>query len=200
MSLSIERRILYRIRAKGRGWVFSARHFADFGSRSGIDLALHRLSKQGKIRRLGQGLYDYPRIHEKIGVLSPSIEAVAREIADKNNSKLKIVGSQAANALGITTQVPAKIVFLTDGPTRQIKIGNQTIQLKHASPKVMTTADNGSGVVIEALKYVGRENIDERTIRKIKGFLSEFDKKELQKNLNAVPEWMKPRLLELITD
>jgi len=180
--------------------VFSARHFADFGSRSGIDLALHRLSKQGKIRRLGQGLYDYPRIHEKIGVLSPSIEAVAREIADKNNSKLKIVGSQAANALGITTQVPAKIVFLTDGPTRQIKIGNQTIQLKHASPKVMTTADNGSGVVIEALKYVGRENIDERTIRKIKGFLSEFDKKELQKNLNAVPEWMKPRLLELITD
>src|SRR5207248_10067636 len=127
MALSIEQRMVYRIRAKGRGWVFSARHFLDFGSRKAVDLALFRLAKRADIRRLGRGIYDFPKISLTLGILSPSIDAVAREIAGKNNSKLKITGAQAANALGLTTQVPAKIVYLTDGPSRQMKLGNQTI-------------------------------------------------------------------------
>ncbi len=197
MTLSIAQRMLYRIRAKGRGWVFSARHFLDFGGRKAVDLALHRLAKQATIRRLGRGIYDYPKTSPVLGMLSPSIDAVAKEIAGKNNSNLKITGSQAANALGLTTQVPAKIVFLTDGPSRQVKIGSQTIQLKHTSPRAMATANQGSGLVIEALKYVGKDNIDKSVIETIERALSDFDKKELRKNARIAPDWMRASIVEI---
>lgn len=189
--------MLYRIRGKGRGWTFSARHFLDLGGRDAVDKALSRLAQQGLIRRIGRGIYDYARTSPTLGILSPSIDAIAREIAAKNNSKLKITGSQAANALGLTTQVPAKIVYLTDGPSRQIKIGNQTLQLKHTSPKAMATAGQGSGLVVEALKYIGKENVDQSVIEKIERALSEPGKKELRKNIVSVSDWMRPVIVEI---
>jgi len=192
MTLSIEQRMLYKIRAKGRGWVFSARHFLDFGSRRAVDLALFRLTNRGVIRRLGRGIYDYPKMSSTLGILSPSIDAVAKEIAGKNNSKLKITGAQAANALGLSTQVPARIVYLTDGPSRQMRIGKQTIMLRHTSPQTMSTAGKGSGTVIEALQYLGKENINNEIVAKIKAALSETDKKELRKDIGRVADWMRP--------
>ncbi len=198
MTLSIEQRMLYRIRAKGRGWVFSARHFLDFGSRKAVDLALFRLANRGTIRRLGRGIYDLPKVNQTLGILSPSIDGVAKEIADKNNSKLKITGAQAANALGLSTQVPARIVYLTDGPSRQLKVGKQTIVLKHASPKIMSTAGKGSGTVIQALQYIGKENVTSDVIIKIKNTLADFDKKELKKDIQTAPDWMRPMIMEII--
>jgi len=191
--------MLYRIRGKGRGWAFSARHFLDLGSRDAVDKALSRLAKKGSIRRLGNGIYDYPKISSTLGILSPSIEAVAKEIAGKNSSTLKISGAQAANALGLSTQVPARIVYLTDGPSRQLKIGNQTIILKHTSPKSMSTAGKGSGTVISALQYLGKENVTTETIRRIQGALSEADKKELGKDVEYISEWMRPIINEIVT-
>lgn len=195
--LSIESRMLYRIRAKGRGWVFSPKHFLDFGSRKAIDLALFRLLTRDEIRRLARGIYDYPKIHPQLGVLSPSIDSVAKLIAEKNNSQLKITGAEAANALGLSTQVPARIVYLTDGPSRKIKIGKQTIELRHASPKVMATAGKASGTVIQALKYIGKENVNADIVNKIKETLSDQDKRELKKDMNAAPDWMRPVISEI---
>lgn len=198
MAISIEQRMVYRIRAKGRGWVFSARHFLDFGSRKAVDLALFRLAKRGDIRRLGRGIYDYPKVSPTLGILSPSIDAVAKEIAGKNNSKLKITGAQAANALGLSTQVPARIVYLTDGPSRQMKIGNQTIVLKHTSPKTMSTAEKGSGAVIEAFQYLGKENISNEIVTKIKADLSESEKKELSQDIGRASDWMRPYINQIV--
>src|SRR5690349_11899421 len=197
MSSSIQNTMLYRIRGKGRGWAFSARHFLDLGSRDAVDKALSRLARKGSIRRLGNGIYDYPKISPRLGILSPSIEAVAKEIAGKNSSTLKITGAQAANALGLSTQVPARIVYLTDGPSRQLKIGNQTIILKHASPRTMATAGKGSGTVISALQYLGKENVTAETIRKTQEALSEADKKELAKDVEHIPEWMRQIIKEI---
>lgn len=195
--LSIEKRMLYRIRAKGKGWVFSPKHFLDFGSRKAIDLALFRLLNRGDIRRIARGIYDYPKIHPQFGELSPSIDSVAKLIAEKNNSQLKITGAEAANALGLSTQVPARVVYLTDGPSRKIKIGNQTIELRHASPKVMATAGKASGTVIQALKYIGKENVNSDVINKIKETLSDEDKRQLKKDINAAPDWMRPLIIEI---
>ncbi|MBX3294778.1 MAG: hypothetical protein KF762_03620 [Acidobacteria bacterium] len=198
MSSSIQNTMLYRIRGKGRGWAFSARHFLDLGGRDAIDKSLSRLARKGAIRRVGSGIYDYPKISPELGVLSPSIDGVAKEIASKNNSRLKITGAQAANALGLSTQVPARIVYLTDGPSRQLKIGNQTIILKHASPKTMATADKGSGTVIQALRYIGKDNVTPDHIGKIKNSLSDFDKRELRNDINTAPEWMKPMIMKIV--
>jgi hypothetical protein len=198
MKGNVHNTMLYRIRGKGRGWVFSARHFLDLGSRDAIDKALSRMAIDGKIRRLGHGIYDYPKVNPKLGVLSPSIDGVAHEISAKNNSKLKITGAQAANALGLSTQVPARIIYLTDGPPRQLKIGNQLIVLRHASPKTMATAGKRSGTVISALQYLGKGNVSSEMIKKIKAALSEPDRKELSKDIERASEWMRPILNEII--
>ena len=195
--ISIEKRIIYRIRAKGRGWIFSPRHFLDLGSRKAVDLALIRLVNRGDIRRLGRGIYDYPKIHPQLGILSPSIDSVAKLIATKNNSQLKITGAEATNALGLSTQVPARIVYLTDGPSRKITIGKQIIEMRHASPKVMATAGKASGTVIQALHYIGRENVGANVMSKIKETLSDEDKKVLKKDVDAAPDWMRPVILEV---
>lgn len=198
MLVNIHNKILYRIRGKGRGWAFSARHFFDLGGRNAVDKALSRLTKKGLIRRIGNGIYDYPKVSRSLGILTPSIDSIAREIAEKNNSKLKITGAQAANALGLSTQVPARIVYLTDGPSRQLKVGKQTIILKHASPKIMSTAGKGSGIVIQALQYIGKENVTSDVINRIKNTLGDFDKKELKKDIGTAPDWMKPIIMEII--
>ncbi len=198
MSPSIQNTILYRIRGKGRGWAFSARHFLDLGGRNAVDKALSRLAHKGLIRRLGLGIYDYPKTSLELGVLSPSIDAIAKELAGKNNSKLKITRAQAANALGLSTQVPARIVYLTDGPSRQLKIGKQTIVLKHASPKTMATAGKGSGTVIQALQYIGKENVTPEVIGRIKKSLTDIDKKELRKDIHSTADWMKPIIMEIV--
>jgi hypothetical protein len=131
-------------------------------------------------------------------VLTPSVDAVAKEIAAKNNSKLKITGAQAANALGLSTQVPARIVYLTDGPSRQMKIGKQTIMLKHASPRTMSTAGKGIGTVIEALHYIGKDKLNRNVIDKIKNTLSEYDKKELKSHIETIPDWMRTAVSEIV--
>jgi hypothetical protein len=199
MTGNIANTIIYRIRGKGRGWAFSARDFIDIGSRDAIDKTLSRLVKQGDIRRLSRGIYDYPKIHSKLGILSPSIDSIAKVIARRNNSQLKITGAEAANALGLSTQVPARITYLTDGKSRKVKVGNQTIELKHASPRVMATAGKASGTVIQALKYLGKDKVDSNVIDRIRDVLSEQDKKELKKSIDTVPDWLRPFITEITT-
>ena len=104
--------------------------FLEFGSREAIDVTLHRLAKQGVIRRLARGLYDLPKEHPVLGTLMPSAEAVAQAVAGRDRTRLQPAGANAANMLGLTTQVPAKMVFMTDGPARTVKIGPMTIQLR----------------------------------------------------------------------
>ncbi|MEO6391533.1 MAG: DUF6088 family protein [Pyrinomonadaceae bacterium] len=195
--ISIEDRILYRLRGKGRGWAFSARDFLDLGGRGAIDLALSRLANRGHIRRIQRGIYDFPKQHPNLGPLSPSIDSVARLIARKTNSSLKITGAEAANALGLTTQVPAQIIYLTDGPTRKFHFGNQILELRHTSPRAMATAGKGSGTIIQALQYFGKDGVTDKMIDKIRSVVSHVDKKELKKDINAAPDWLRPILLHV---
>ena len=119
--------ILKRVRGRGRGSVFCAKDFLDLGTRAAVDQVLCRLSRKRTIRRLGRGLYDYPRVHPKLGVLTPTPAAIAQAVAKKTNSRIQPSGAHAANRLGLSTQVPAHLVYLTDGNSKQIQVGNQTI-------------------------------------------------------------------------
>src|SRR5882724_6732695 len=104
--------ILRRIRAKGRGQTYISKDFLDFGSRAAVDQALSRLVRKGDLRRLSRGIYDYPKNNPKLGDLTASPDAVAKSLAKKTNSHLQVSGAQAANLLGLSTQVPARIVYL----------------------------------------------------------------------------------------
>ena len=107
-------KIINRIHGHGRGWCFTPKHFLDLGSPEAIRISLHRLEKKGIIRRIARGLYDFPRKHPSIGVLSPNPQKIAAAISIRDSSRLQSSGAYAANRLGLSEQVPAKIVFLTD--------------------------------------------------------------------------------------
>jgi hypothetical protein len=98
--------VMRRVKGMGRGSVFTPSDFADLGGRAATDQALSRLARTGKIRRLARGIYDYPRVSRFLGPISPARDVVARALARKTNSAVQVTGAQAANALGLSTQVP----------------------------------------------------------------------------------------------
>ena len=186
----LEIKILNRIRGRGRGCVVTPGYFLDLGSRQAVDLALHRLVQKGVLRRLARGLYDYPRIDRELGLLFPTIDAIVKALKGRDNIRLQPSGGYAANLLGLSEQVPTKIVFLTDGPTHKVQLGKQVIVLKHTTPRAMATAGRVSGMVIQALRYIGERHVDDSTVVRLRNQLSANDKKELLQDIRNAPSWI----------
>lgn len=187
---SVDSQILARIEKNGRGWVFTPTDFLDLGSRRAIGLALMRHARSGVIRRLTRGLYDYPRTDASLGILSPSTDDIAKALSDRDSNKLQASGAHAANSLGLSTQVPVRAVFLTDGRARKVQLGKRQIVLKQTTPKQMATAGRVSGTVIQALRWIGQHNVDERTVDALRRNLQEEDKQQLLKDLRHAPAWI----------
>jgi hypothetical protein len=160
------------------------------GSRQAVDLALHRLAKKGTLRRLARGLYDYPRVDANLGPLSPSTDAVVKALKGRDNILLQPSGGYAANQLGLSDQVPMKIVFLTDGPARRVQLGKQVIMLKHTTPRVMATGGRVSGLVIQALRHIGQRHVDDSTVAHLRKRLSSDDRKQLLRDIRYAPAWI----------
>lgn len=190
MKKSIEKRVLSRIYGKKRGWVFTPGHFLDLGAYDSVARALKNLCDRSLIRRLARGLYDYPKTHEKLGKLSPSPEDIAQALAGKDNLRIQPSGAYAANILGLTEQVPARIIFLTDGTNRKITVGKQEIILKQTTPKNMATAGRITGLVIHALKYLGKNNVDQSIKNKLSKRLTQKDQAQLVKDIKFAPAWI----------
>ncbi len=190
MTKSIESKIFRRIIGKKKGWVFAPSHFLDLGNRAAVDQALSRLVRSGDIRRLARGLYDYPRKHPDFGEMPPNVNRITVALAEKDNLKIQPSGAYAANLLGLSDQVPAKIALLTDGSTRVVQVGNWHIMFRKTSPKNMATAGRVSGLVIQALRYMKQRNIDERVINSLKRRLSTEDKKQLINDIRYAPAWI----------
>lgn len=190
MAQSIDNMILSRIYGRHRGWVFTPMQFLDLGSRMAVDQTLGRLTKSGTIRRLTRGLYDYPAKHPDFGDLPPNYDRVVQALVGRDNLKIQPSGAYAANLLGLTEQVPAKIVFFTDGPNRKVQIGKQTIVLKRTTPRNMATAGRISGLVIQALRYLRQGNVDSTVLAKLKRRLSDDDKNTLMNDIRYAPSWI----------
>ena len=154
-----------------------------------MDLALHRLVKKGTLRRLARGLYDYPKTHPTLGLIAPSVDDVAKALAGKHKIRLLPSGAYAANILRLSEQVPAKVVFLTDGPTRKVRIRNQTIELRRTTPRAMA-AQGMTGLVIEGLRNLGKTHMTRERVAHLRELLSAPDKARLLKDLPLAPAWM----------
>ncbi len=187
---SIDSRIVSRIYGRGKGCVVTPGDFMDLGSRQAVDLALHRLAKKGTLRRLARGLYDYPRTDSDLGLLSPTTDAIVKALKGRDKILLQPSGGYAANLLGLSAQVPMKIVFLTDGLSRRVQIGKQVIVLKHTTPRAMATAGLISGLVIQALRHLGQGHVDDAVVARLQKRLSSDDKKQLLKDVRYAPAWI----------
>jgi hypothetical protein len=170
--------------------VFTPRDFLDLGSRRAVGLALMRHSAAGTIRRLARGLYDYPRIDPRLGELAASTDDIANALKGRDSVRLQVSGGHAANQLGISDQVPMRTVFLTDGPSRKVQIGRRQIVLKQTTPRQMATAGRASGTVIQALRWLGQHNVDERIVKALRRNLAQSDKQQLLKDLRHAPAWV----------
>lgn len=186
----ITTKITKRIIGKGRGAIFAPSDFLDIGPRASVDQALSRLADQGMIRRLTRGLYDYPKSSPRFGLLSPSADDIAKAVARKDNQVLQPSPAMAANQLGLSTQVPSKPTYMTDGPTRTKKVGRQVIQFRNASSKTLVGAGQKTGAVFQALRYVGRDSVNDQVINKLAGALDDSDRALLSKQSRHVPAWM----------
>lgn len=200
MNEATEKRLLKRIRGGGRGSVFVPSQFLDLGTRAAIDKALSRLAADGTIRRLARGVYDYPKTHPKLGLLSPAPDAIAKAIAGRDQTTLQPTGAYAANLLGLSEQVPARIVYLTDGAARSIRIGKMTIQLRQTTQRNMATAGRLSGLIIQAFRYLGKEHISPGRITTLKNRIPLKERRQLLRDLKLAPVWMHPHFRELAED
>lgn len=166
---SIEKKIFSRICGHGRGWAFFAKDFsAEFGSVN-IDKALSNLVKKGKIRRICRGMYDYPKYSELLGQeLSPDHDNVARAFARKFNWRILPTGDAALNLFGLSTQVVGKFVYLSDGPNRSYEIGGYELEFRKTALKEIGFKQQESGLIVQALKALGKERITSEVRRKIR--------------------------------
>lgn len=183
--------IVARIERFGEGKAFSAKDFLDVANRGTIDMALSGLTREGTIRRIRRGLYDMPKVNPALGgKLSPDIDEAARAIARRQKLKIVPEGAWAANLLGLSTQVPSKIVYLSDGPTNEVLIGRRTIQFKHARPKALAGPEGKSALVVQALRHLGKENVGTREIETLRAELSPSDKRKLLKETRFGVDWI----------
>lgn len=198
MRQSVEILIQNRIIDHGRGWCFTSMHFSDLGSDVSIRKALSQLQKQNFIRRLAQGIYDYPKIHELLGTIPPDLSEVARAIAEKNGVQIQPAGAYAANLVGLSVQVPGRVIFLTEGPSRKVKIGNQEILFKKTTKKIMSSATSREGILIQALKNLGKDHIDQIARSQVSKFLKESSEKEIRQNMRFAPAWIRALVFEIM--
>lgn len=196
---SVANKIIDKIQQDGPGSVFTSSDFIDLGSRQAVDTALSRLVTQGAIRRLSRGLYDYPKKHHLLGDLLPSLDDVALVIARDTNSTIQISGARALYLLGLTNQVPAQSVYLTDGRSRDIQIGGATLTLRHTSPKMMTGAGSKAGTILQAIRYLGKNHLNDNVLDKLTQQLDNADKQDLKNISRYAPGWAKPSINKLLT-
>lgn len=198
MPQSIEKKVKRIIIGHGRGWCFTPKHFLSLGNDASVRQALSQLQKQKIIRRLAQGIYDYPKTHEQLGIIPPDLNEVAKAIAEKNGVQIQPAGAHAANLAGLLEQVPGQIIFLTEGPSRKVKIGNQEIIFKKTTKKIMSPAGTREGILIQAIKNLGENHIDPITCARIKKFLQGSSENEIRKNMKFAPAWIRKRISEIM--
>lgn len=194
-----EKQIIARIRAHGRGFVFSTKLFSALTDDSAsVRTALTRLVQKQSIRRLAHGLYDLPNVHPSLGAIMPAMEKVIEAIKKSDAIEVQVTGAYAANLLGLSTQIPMRIELYTSGPKRKIHFGKQEILLKPTIPKNMIGAGTKAGLIFHALRQIGKDNITIEMIEQIKSQIEEKDIKHIKKQIHFAPVWIAKIMRSLI--
>ncbi len=187
---SVEKQVEKSIKRRPLGSLFFSDDFTDLGSSDAIRKALDRLEDKMIISRIARGIYTRPKKSKLIGKVMPSAEEVAEAIIKRDKIRTMPTGAYALNALGLSTQVPMRIVLLTDGTPREIKIGKRTIKFKKTTPKNLLAKGKISRLVIQALKEIGNGNLSEVEETKILNLLKKEEKKNLIHDIELAPVWI----------
>jgi len=197
---SVEYKIEKTIKSKPRGSLLFPEDFSEKGSAESVRKALQNLKEKGVIKSVAHGIYVRPVIDEYIGEVLPTAEEVAKAIEKRDMIKLVPTGAYALHALGLSTQIPLKLVFLTDGTSRTIAVGNRTIKLKKTTPRNLKARGKISSLVIQALREIGKGNATEEELEKITELLQQEDQSNLKFDISLAPEWIRKIMKLAVND
>jgi hypothetical protein len=194
----IEAKVAAKLEILPRGSVLFVDDFLDYGNPESIKKALLRLKEKGLLVRLAHGIYLHPKNDKELGILFPSTEEIAKAIARRDKSRIVPTGVQALNKLGLSTQIPMKVVFLTDGAARSIKVGKRTITFKKTSPKNLLPKGEISSLAIQALKTIGQNKVDDNTLKELQTILKKEMKENILHDAKLAPAWINKILMQAI--
>ncbi len=198
MFKSVEEHILINIRKAGRGTLFFLESFIAYGSPEAVKKALQRLVNTGELERVATGIYVRPQTDSVIGKLTPGIEEIAKAIAKRDKARIIPTGLYALNRLGLSTQVPLNVVYLTDGTARKVRIGNRTITFKKTTPKNVAAVGEISRLVIQALRTIGKDKVTDYEIKHIQTLLSKEKPTRLQYDIRLAPVWIREIMMPVL--
>jgi uncharacterized protein DUF6088 len=188
---AIDNKIISRIYGRGRGWAFTKIDFVSEFGEDNIHKTLSSLAKSRQIRRVIRGVYDYPKYSDLLKQeLSPDMDQVAQALARKFNWRIYPSGNAALNLLGLSTQVPAKWVYFSNGPDRDYQIGKQTLSFKKIALKDLGFSQRESGLIVQALKALGKEHINEKVISILRKKIDNKKCKQILNDTRTVTSWV----------
>jgi hypothetical protein len=199
-NTSIPSRIERRIARAQDGAVFYVGDFLDLGPRTAVDTALTWLTRKGTIRRLIRGLYYRPRNNPYLGEISPAKDEVVAALARRDHIRIRKIDAEAANLLGLSEQVPAKVDYLTDGRSRTVKVGSYVIRFRHVSPKTISPESSTVGLVIAGLRNLGKKHVTSNHLRQLRRIIPKDERRRLLSDLTLAPVWMHPHLRVIAAD
>jgi hypothetical protein len=191
----VENKVAETLTKLQKGSILFVDDFLDFGNSESVKKALFRLKEKGLLIRVAHGIYLYPKKDKDLGVLYPSAEEIAIAIAKRDKARIIPTGIQALNKLGLSTQIPLKVIFLTDGAARSIKIGKRTITFKKTSPKNLLTKGEISGLAIQALKSIGQDKIEDNILTRLRTILKKEKKEVILHDAKLAPAWINKILM-----
>ncbi len=183
-----------------RGKLFFVSDFLQYGNYDTVRKTLQRLVTKGILIRISKGIYYYPKTDKILGILYPTTEEIAKSIAKRDRAKIIPTGAYAQHLLGLSTQIPMNVVYLTDGSARKIKIGNQTIVFKKTSPKNLYFESKLSSLIIQSLKSLKENNINETVKHKLSDIIKQSGEIEkIKKDIKNAPIWIQKIMLEILS-
>ena len=200
MGQTIDDEIIKALSKRGRGAVFSTEEFSQYGNPDAVQKALSRMVERGQLLHVSHGIYCYPKIDKELGLgmLFPSYEEIAQVIAKRDKVKIFPAGALAQNMLGLSTQVPMNVVFLTDGSNRKINIKNgRGVLFKHVSPKKLAFNDKLAMLITTALREMGEENVKEEHIKQLKKVVEQHPEPFTTHDLKLMPLWIRNLITKL---
>lgn len=185
---NLTEQILEHTRALPEGAPLRAKELLHLGTRAALDQSLSRLVKGGQLLRAGRGLYVRP-VETRFGIRPPSVHKVIEALAEAKRETVASNGAAAANELGLTTQVPIRMVYLTSGRSRMLSVGSQTVELRHAPRWQLELPTSRAGQAIRAFAWFGRERAVEAA-HTIRGKLSAAELQSLTEVQGRLPGWI----------
>ena len=191
---SIEQKILTNISKRGRGKIYFPQDFAAYGTANAVQKAFGRLVSSEKLIRVSQGIYCYPQIDKVLGlgVLHPTFEEIASAIAKRDKARIVPTGVFALNRLGLSTQLPMNVVYLTDGSSRKVKLhGDKGITFKHTSKKNLAFQNDMAMLLTFALRELGEGNLTDKQNAHIKYLLKDVSLDKMKRDFPLIPAWIR---------